>query len=354
VRNLLHTLTVLFALAALSCSCGVDHENGVVVNARKECNLSMNTNEVQSGEDLDFTFDYIGDAGKKAIDTLIFIDDELVPQGRIYTADLPMGKHVLRGRMTFEDFTNCESYRSFEIGSDIEPELWSTVVLDSYPHEKTAFTQGLTWHEGRLYEGTGVYGETWIYNYAPKKRDYKDRVEMPLNFFGEGISILNGKLYQLTYKENTGFIYDLKTMKKLREFSYSGEGWGLTDDGTYLIMSDGTHTLRFIDSESLQVVRELPVYSNKGKEVAINEMEYVDGVIYANIYNTPYLVRINPDSGKVLGYIDCRGLLPADQRTGNEDVLNGIAYDPIRQVFFLTGKYWPKMFEVRFNTLPQV
>ena len=341
-------------LMAESCSCDTKGNGGVVVNAKQECNISLATNEVESGQDLDFKFEYIGDADRIPVDTIYFIDDEVLLNGIVYTGDLPMGKHVLRARLTFEDSTTCESYRSFELTSDIEPELWSTLVLETYPHEATAYTQGLTWNNGRIFEGTGIYGETWIYNYDPRKRDYKQKVDLPLNIFGEGITILNDKLYQLTYKENLGFVYDLKSMEKQKEFSYTGEGWGLTDDGSYLIMSDGSHVLRFIDPETFQIVRELPVYSNKGKEVSINEMEYVDGVIYANIYGTSYLVRIDPDSGKVLGYIDCRGLLPADQRNGNEDVLNGIAYDPIRQVFFLTGKYWPKMFEVRFNSMAKV
>jgi len=346
-------ISSLIAILIISCSCGDRTDTGVLVNAKQDCNLKMSNNLIESGSELQFTVEYLGDTNRIPIDTLIFMDDELWTSGPIYTGDLPMGKHVLRARLSFEDSTSCESYRSFEISSDIEPELWSIVLLQTFPHEKAAFTQGLTWHQGRIYEGTGVYGETWIYNYDPRKLDYKNKVELPLNYFGEGITILGDRLYQLTYKENVGFYYDLASMKKLGEFTYGTEGWGLTDDGTYLIMSDGSHILRFIDPETFQVVREQAIYSNRGKEIAINEMEYVDGIIYANIYNTSYIARIDPDSGKVLGYIDCRGILPADQRTGNEDVLNGIAYDPIKQVFYLTGKYWPKMFEVRFNTLGQ-
>lgn len=342
---------VLSILILSSCSsCGDENKDPVQVNAIRECNLAMATNEIRAGEPIDFKFTYTK-AEKQIMDTIIFLDDMILPSGPMFTGDMPVGKHELRARFLFSDSSTCESYRSFELISDIEPEVWSYILLRTLPHDQTAFTQGLTWHNGQLYEGTGVYGESVIYHYLPGSGDFKQKIELPLAYFGEGITILNEKLFQLTYKEGKAFAYDLESMELLSEFSYTGEGWGLTDDGTHLIMSDGTHVLRFLDPETFEVVREQAVYSNKGKELAINEMEYVDGVIYANIYGTPYIASIDPLSGKVLAYVDCRGILPADQRTGSEDVFNGIAYDPARQVFYLTGKYWPKLFEVRFNTI---
>lgn len=341
---------LLLLIISSSSSCGEGEKDPVQVNAIRECNLAMITNEVVAGEPLAFKFTYT-ETEKQITDTIIFLDDIILPSGPIFTGDLPVGKHELRARFLFTDSSTCESYRTFELVSDIEPEVWSYILLRTLPHDRAAFTQGLTWYDGRLYEGTGVYGESVIYNYMPGSNDFKQKVELPMTFFGEGITILNDKLFQLTYKEGKAFVYDLESMGSLTEFSYPGEGWGLTDDGTHLIMSDGTHILRFLDPDTFEVIREQAVYSNKGKELAINEMEYVDGVIYANIYGTPYIATIDPLSGKVLSYVDCRGILPADQRTGDEDVFNGIAYDPSRQVFYLTGKYWPKLFEVRFNTI---
>jgi glutamine cyclotransferase len=172
---------------------------------------------------------------------------------------------------------------------------------------------------------------------------------MPIDQFGEGITILGDKLYQLTWKSKKGYVYDLKSMELLSEFDTSlEEGWGLTDDGNSLIMSDGTNMLYYMDPVTFEITRKQSVYNSEGPENLINEMEYVNGYIYANIYGQPVIAQIDAATGKTVAYIDCRGILPPEYSTAEQDVFNGIAYDPRRQTFFVTGKYWSKMFEVRF------
>lgn len=329
-------------------ACGEEEhgEQGLAVS--RSCSLTISASQVQSGEMVDFSM-LFKDDGRTIHDTAYFIDDERVIQNSVFTGDLSLGKHSIRGRLMFTDSTDCEAYRSIEVMSDVTPDILGVEVLKSFDHDASSFTQGLTWHDGRLYEGTGNFGESFIHHYDIDRLDYSQRTELDMTYFGEGITILGNRLFQLTYKAGEAFVYDLETMERIGSFGYSGEGWGLTDDGTHLIMSDGSHILRFIDPQTFQVVREQGVYADKGKLTNINEMEYVDGVIYANIYTADHIARIDPTSGKVLAFIDCRGLLPNESMNGNEDVLNGIAYNPLRRSFYLTGKYWPEMFEVRFT-----
>jgi glutamine cyclotransferase len=228
-------------------------------------------------------------------------------------------------------------------------------IVKTYTHDPKAFTQGLEFHDGVLYEGTGGKDDDPFFS-SLRKVDYAtgkvlQKHDLPREFFGEGITILNDKIYQLTWREFTAFEYDLKDFKLLRELRYSGEGWGLTNDGTNLIMSDGTHVIRFVNPEDFKTVRTIVVNDEKGKPVIeLNELEYVKGEIWANIWQTGMIVRIDPANGKLLGRIDLESLADDEQRQNKKaDVLNGIAYDAAADRLFVTGKLWQRLFEIKVN-----
>jgi glutaminyl-peptide cyclotransferase len=174
-------------------------------------------------------------------------------------------------------------------------------------------------------------------------------VNVPVPYFAEGITLLNGKIYQLTWENQQGFIYDATTFQKIGGFSYQGEGWGLANDGTSLILSDGTNQIRFLDPNTFQVKKTITVMDGSTPIRNLNELEYVNGEIYANVWHQDRIARINPETGKVVGWIDMNGILPISEVTDQEAVLNGIAFDPASQRLFVTGKLWPRIFEIRLK-----
>ena len=220
-------------------------------------------------------------------------------------------------------------------------------VVQSWPHDRQAFTQGLVYRDGRLYEGTGMYGESSIRQVDLQTGGVLRRRNLAQQYFGEGIALFGGKLYQLTWRSQLGFIYDAATFELVGQFSYTGEGWGLTEDGSSLILSDGTSTLRFLDPTTFAVRRSVKV-TDSGREISqLNELEYVNGEVYANVWRSDLIARIDPATGNVKGWIDLTGLLPEGARTGDEDVLNGIAYDAAQDRLLVTGKRWSKLFQIR-------
>jgi glutamine cyclotransferase len=225
-------------------------------------------------------------------------------------------------------------------------------VVEAYHHDPQAFTQGLVWHEGRLYEGTGLYGSSSLRQVDLETGEVLQSVSLPPEYFGEGIAVLGSRVYQLTWREKTGFVYDLESFAPLGSFSYPTEGWGLTTDGQHLIMSDGSHILYFLDPEDFEVVHELEVRDGNDVIPRLNELEYIAGEIYANVWLTDSVVRIDPRDGQVTGWIDFTGLLSAElAQEGPVDVLNGIAYDGEAGRLFVTGKLWPRLYHVRLKEL---
>lgn len=224
-------------------------------------------------------------------------------------------------------------------------ELTPYRLVAEFPHDREAFSQGLAMVDGQLYEGTGIKGESTLRKVDLKTGRVEVFVPLERSYFGEGITILNHRIYQLTWENHIGFVYDLKTLRQLKTFRYSGEGWGLTNDGKYLIMSDGTAMLRFLDPESFEVVKRLRVRETRGQVAKLNELEYVKGEILANIWYEDRIARISPETGMVVGWIDLSSLYPARQRS-KEEVLNGIAYDEASGRLFVTGKNWPKLYEI--------
>jgi glutamine cyclotransferase len=222
-------------------------------------------------------------------------------------------------------------------------------VVKVYPHDRSAFTEGLFYLNGALYESTGLNGQSTLRKVALESGNVLQSIDIPPDYFGEGVAPHDGKLFQLTWQNNKCFVYDLDTFQKEKEFTYPGEGWGLTTDGQSLIMSDGTDQIRFIDPATFQEKRRITVLNHGQPLMHLNELEYVKGEIYANIWTTDYVARIDPATGKLKGVIDFTGLLPPEDRAQNTDVFNGIAYDPAGDRLFVTGKFWPKLFEVKLR-----
>jgi glutamine cyclotransferase len=221
-------------------------------------------------------------------------------------------------------------------------------VVNVYPHDPAAFTQGLVYLNDQLYEGTGRRGQSTLRKVALESGTVLQRVDLPLEVFGEGIVIFENHIVQLSWQERRGFIYDLDTFNLTREFTYPTEGWGITHNGQRLIMSDGTATLYFWDPNTLAEVGRVSVIDEKGVPVMrLNELEYINGEVWANIWQTDRIARINPVTGQVTGWINLAGLLSEEDRRGQPvDVLNGIAYDAAADRLFVTGKLWPKLFEI--------
>jgi glutaminyl-peptide cyclotransferase len=227
------------------------------------------------------------------------------------------------------------------------PQQYGYRVVKTYPHDRTAFTQGLEFRDGFLYEGTGLVGRSSLRKVNLETGQVLDRYEVPPPFFGEGITVLNQQIFELTWQAQTGFIYDKSTFRVLRSFNYPGEGWGLTNDGKQIYMSDGTSQIRVWDPGTLKEVRRITVKDGTSEIAALNELEFVRGELLANVWQTDRIARISPADGKVLGWIDLSGIIPKSERPESDAVLNGIAYDAAADRLFVTGKLWPKIFEIK-------
>lgn len=220
-------------------------------------------------------------------------------------------------------------------------------VVHAWPHDANAFTQGLVVQDGKLLESTGEEGRSSLRRVEMETGKVVQKIDVPVPYFAEGITLLKGKIYQLTWEHKLGFIYDAWTFEKIGQFNYEGEGWGLTNDGQSLILSDGTSHIRFLDPTNFQVQKTIAVVAGSTPVRELNELEYIHGEIYANIWHADRIARIDPQTGRVVGWINLTGLLKPGEVQDEEAVLNGIAYDEASDRLFVTGKLWPKLFEIR-------
>ncbi len=249
----------------------------------------------------------------------------------------------------------CRDNKSEDAGGEAVPAIPAPVpmgysVVKIYPHDTTSFTEGLVWLNDQLYESTGLKKESKLLRAKLETGKALQKIDLPAEYFGEGISIINNKIYQLTYQEHKVFVYDMN-FKKTGEFEWPYEGWGMTTDGTHLLLNTGGSNIYFVDPATFSIVKTLGIVDNNGYVDSINEMEYLDGYVYANKYLTNYILKINLKTGLVEKKADLTGILEKNNipQPAKIDVLNGIAYDSTKKSFYLTGKYWPAVLEVKFN-----
>ncbi|WP_321286622.1 glutaminyl-peptide cyclotransferase [uncultured Sunxiuqinia sp.] len=286
-------------------------------------------------------------------DSKLYIDNEMIKTSKqldfsySITELNELGKHNIKVLATKTDGVEGVTFKTFEVVSDIVPENYGYEVVKTYPHSTEHFTQGLEIHDNKFYESTGENGKSGIFQFDLNTGNVLKSFHMEDQYFGEGITIFNDKIYQLTYKAQKGFVYDLNSFARVDSFIYNtSEGWGLTHDNTYLIKTDGSEFLHFMDPETFEVVKKIQVFDNKGPVKYLNELEFHNGELYANIWTTNKAVKIDPKTGKVLANINFEGLLSILVNS-DVDVLNGIAIHPDNGKMYITGKLWPKLFEVK-------
>jgi len=268
-------------------------------------------------------------------------------------ADTKLGYQNVKALVYYEG-QNVETATRIEVVSNVKPKLLTYTIVNTYPHDETSYTQGLEFYRDTLFEGTGQRGTSKLL-----KTDYKtgkayQSINLEGRYFGEGITILNNKVYQLTWQENIGFIYNADNLKQIKTFEYfkKVEGWGLCNDGKLLYQSDGTEKIWVLDPETMKEADYINVYSEASKIKAVNELEWVDGKIYGNVYQKDAVAVINPKTGAVEGILDLRELKTKVNMIGHDpgnDVLNGLAYNPKTKTLFVTGKKWDKMFEIKIS-----
>jgi len=279
----------------------------------------------------------------------VFVSENIDGSFDIETKKFEVGTHYLKSIAKTTDGTTGENYSDFLLLSDVIPQKFGYKVIRTYPHNIGHFTEGFEIRNGFLYESTGQEGTSSIYKIDLTSWKVIKESKLDDKYFGEGITILNGKLYQLTYKTQIGFVRDLNTFELIKTWNYKNEqGWGMTNDGKYLIMSDGTEFLTYIDTETLKEIKRIQVCNQKGVVINLNELEYINGEIWANLWMTDTIIKIDPKTGKIVAEIDLKGLLSSSLSNIKTpvDVLNGIAYDHEKNKIYVTGKLWPKLFEI--------
>ncbi len=273
-------------------------------------------------------------------------------EARIPTGNERTGSSGLRLRVFFQGGKSENQSRQITFLSDRVPAQFSYSVVHEYPHDIKAYTQGLQYVDGWLYEGTGNRGTSSIRRIKLETGEVVQVRDLDKSLFGEGITVLGERIFQLTYTSQVGFIYDKSSFEEIQKVYYQNkEGWGLTNNGKELIMSDGSHVIYFLDPELFTVNRQIEVYTDQGPAKSLNELEYINGKIWANRYYTDEIVIIDPETGKVEGRINLKGLLKRADRKSSTDVLNGIAWDEMGSRIFVTGKFWPKLFEIRLSQI---
>ena len=261
--------------------------------------------------------------------------------------NIKLGTQTITAKVTYEE-TSEEVTTNIIVLNNQSPKIYSYKIINTYPHDITSYTQGLEFYKGELYESTGQYGESKLRKVDYKTSEVLKNVNLPNQYFGEGLTILNDKIYQLTWQEGIGFVYDVNTFEKTSSFKYgkSKEGWGLCNDGKRLYKTDGTDKIWMLNTTNLTEEDDIQIYTNSGKIGSLNELEWINGKIYANIYQRNGVAIINPNNGAVEGVVDFSPLKALVTQHQGLDVLNGIAYNPETKTLFVTGKRWDKLFEV--------
>ena len=327
----------------------------LLVSCKSEYKFILNTpQKIQSNQELTIS---ISEKNNKPIDSVQFSigSKKIESNGTTSTLninDFKLGKHTITAIVFYQNKTEKVS-KTVYFTADTAPEIYTYKIINTYPHDKNAFTQGLEYYKGYLYEGTGRRGQSYIRKVELETGKVLQQKNLDVTYFGEGITVFNGKIYQLTWKNKVGFIYNAATLVQEKTFDYFSdiEGWGLTHNEKHLIMSDGTNKIYFLNPESQKMERFINVYSDTNAITELNELEWIDGKIWANIYLKDVIVIINPENGAVESAIDFSELKTKNKKalTEGDEVLNGIAYNPSTKTVFITGKNWDKMFEIKLK-----
>ena len=297
----------------------------------------------------------ITNSENKKIDSVIYYvnDKKLGAKNNLekITLDLKdqrLGYQNLKALIYFEG-QNTETHSRIELVSDVQPKLLKYTIVNTFPHDTESFTEGLEFYRDTLIESTGQNGKSYFRKYDYKTGKVYKQVDLEQKYFGEGITVINNKIYQLTYKEKTGFIYNANTLKLEKKFSYDKdiEGWGMTNDGKYIYHTDGTEKIWKMDPETQKRIDYINVYSGSTKIKSINELEWINGKIYTNVWLKDAVAVLNPENGKVEGILDLSGLRKLIKNNSMDNSLNGIAYNPKTKTIFVTGKNWDKLFEIK-------
>ncbi len=274
---------------------------------------------------------------------------------KIKTEGLKLGNHIITAKI-YGDGKSEDLTSNVNVLAAQAPVQYTYKVIKTLPHDTSSYVEGLEFHDGYFYESAGDYGHSSLRKVEPSTGKVVLKADLDKQYFGEGMTVVGDKIVQLTYREKTGFVYDKNTFKKLSEFTYTGgtqEGWGLNFDGEKILKTDGSSTIFFLDKNTYKPTGEIEVFDNKGAIQQLNELEFIDGKIYANVYTTNNILIINPETGAVEGNINLAGLLPADYFKTDDaranNVLNGIAYDKASKRLFVTGKKWPHIFEIKIS-----
>lgn len=311
-----------------------------------------------SGKDIKVKIQF---AKELKVDSVVYLIDSTTVATKkdttelsLKTDSLKLGNHLLTAKI-YAGANPDELTINFTLLAAKAPVAYTYEIINKFPHDTSSYVEGLEYHDGVFYESAGDYGHSSIRKVDPKTGKVLQKTNLEAKYFGEGITIIGNKIIQLTYKEKVGFVYDKATLKKLSEFSYTTgrEGWGLAFDGQKVLNTDGSNTIFFLDPNIYTRVGAIDVYDNTGAIENLNELELIDGKIYANVYTTNFIVIINPTTGAVEGKIDLSGLLPKGyfkvQDDADQNVLNGIAYDKATKRLFVTGKKWPTMYEIKLK-----
>jgi len=346
----------LFSLCILE-ACGPEKPTKAVETEKKIAQLKspQNNQIVKRGEAIDIALNLKEGAADMVDSIVVYINDKrttIIDKAKP-ELHLPMEKVNLgRAKMIVMVFKNDGSQENklamLKILSGIIPKNYGYKVLKSYPHNKTSYTQGLIWHNGFLYESTGQRGFSKLLKVNLETGKAEKEFDLDDSFFGEGLTLWQDKLIQITWTSQTGFVYDLETFTLKNHFNYAGEGWGITHNGEHLIMSNGSNEIAFLNPDNFKVVKTINVMDDKGQVDKLNELEYINGEIWSSYYayEVYKIVRINPETGEVIGYVDLSGILAETDKHLDIDVLNGIAYDAENERLFVTGKNYPKLYEI--------
>jgi len=341
---------VSFMISLLFLACG----DGVPKTDLFKINLEGGKDKFQKNQVVGIS---INNAHEKTISNVAYSIDgkELAINNNKITLNAPkLGNRTLTAVISYDDDT-VEISKNIKVLAEKAPEVYTYEIVNTYPHDNAAYTQGLEFHDDTLYEGTGKNGRAFLRKYDYKTGEVLGQIDLDDTFFGEGITIMNDKIYQLTWRGKTGFIYDLNKFEKVDSFQYgeSTQGWGLCNDGEKIYKSDGTEKIWFLNPTTLVEEGYIDIVTNKSVFNNANELEYVDGKIYANVYQRSGVMIINAETGAIEGVVNFGGLdknvTKGENWKPTDNVLNGIAYHPTRKTFFVTGKDWDKLFEVKIS-----